>query len=221
MRSASRNRAVGLTVAIALLLLLVLLIIMRQRQPGVPDVVRQLEQSGLKVSDGDTFFDLSGQKVRLLAIDTPEEGDPFHDEATTRLAELLLGSSIAFRFESKKYDKYGRLLALVYADSELVNRQLLVEGLAHTYFFPQDFENILLMDSLCAAQREARELSLGIWSLPQPPSEEYYIGNPRSMRFHRPGCRNVRNLDTSRYVRFFSRDEALDLCYSPCRNCNP
>ncbi|MFQ6002764.1 MAG: Ada metal-binding domain-containing protein, partial [Candidatus Zixiibacteriota bacterium] len=39
--------------------------------------------------------------------------------------------------------------------------------------------------------------------------------------FHRPNCSNVRGiLEKNRRI-FKSRDEALDLGYSPCRACKP
>jgi micrococcal nuclease len=177
--------------------------------------------AGAGVEDGDTFLNPERDRVRLLAIDAPEVDEPFFGAARDRLAELLVGRKLSYRFGARKYDRYGRLLALVYADSLLVNRVLLEEGLARAYFFKDDFLFAELMDTLCRAQRRARAAGRGIWSLPEPRPEEYYYGNPRSLRFHRPECASIRDRDMSSYLIFETRAAVLDACYSPCRNCRP
>ena len=43
-----------------------------------------------KVIDGDTIKLQNGERVRLLGINTPEMGQPYYEEATNRLKELIL-----------------------------------------------------------------------------------------------------------------------------------
>lgn len=46
-----------------------------------------------------------------------------------------------------------------------------------------------------------------------------YLGNPKSMKFHNPGCRTIKHPE--RFVSLSSRDEAVASGYKPCRVCNP
>ncbi len=176
---------------------------------------------GVVVEDGDTFVDADGNRVRLLGIDTPEKEHPLYTQAGQRLAQLLSKGELSYRYGPRKFDRYGRTLALVYADTVLVNLRLLWEGMADAYFFPEEGLDPALLDSLCAAQTAARAAGVGIWALPAPVPADRYFGNPRSLRFHRPDCSNLRRADTTEYLRLSTRDEFLDRCYSPCRNCRP
>lgn len=46
-----------------------------------------------------------------------------------------------------------------------------------------------------------------------------YLGNPKSMKFHNPGCRTIKHPE--RFVSLSSRDEAIASGYKPCGVCNP
>lgn len=46
-----------------------------------------------------------------------------------------------------------------------------------------------------------------------------YLGNPKSMKFHRPSCRTIKHPE--RFVSLSSRDEAVASGYKPCGVCNP
>jgi endonuclease YncB( thermonuclease family) len=205
-----------LLLLVVVILALILLIIIRQQREQLGP-----RPTGRQVIDGDTFARRDGQLVRLLGIDTPEEGEPYYQQARQRLGELLDTHELGYRFGERRYDRYDRLLALVYADSRLVNLALLEEGLARTYFFPEDFADPIMLDSMCAAQQRARLADRGIWSLPTIDLCDRYFGNPGSRRFHRPSCSAIRRSDTTAMIRLLSRDEFLDSCYSPCRNCDP
>lgn len=54
-----------------------------------------------------------------------------------------------------------------------------------------------------------------------PESEAAYIGNKKSMRFHRPECRAVQTMKESNKVELSSREEAISRNYIPCGECNP
>ena len=56
------------------------------------------------------------------AVDTP--GEPFSSDATEFNKELLEGRKIRLEFDEEKYDRYGRLLAYVYADDIFVNEEI-------------------------------------------------------------------------------------------------
>ncbi|WP_302489042.1 hypothetical protein [uncultured Mitsuokella sp.] len=50
-------------------------------------------------------------------------------------------------------------------------------------------------------------------------TEASYLGNPKSMKFHRPSCRTIKHPE--RFVSLDSRDEAIASGYKPCGVCNP
>jgi endonuclease YncB( thermonuclease family) len=98
-----------------------------------------------RVIDGDTFELCSGEIVRLLCVDTPEEKDQGYEEAKTFLETLILYREV--RLESSNYqgnntDKYNRLLRWVYVediDEEiLVNKYLLEEGYGDILIIPPE-----------------------------------------------------------------------------------
>ncbi len=52
-------------------------------------------------------------------------------------------------------------------------------------------------------------------------SEVKYIGNKKSLRFHYPTCRSLSQMSEKNKVEFFGREEAIELHYIPCGECNP
>ncbi|MDO5435259.1 MAG: hypothetical protein Q4G19_02710 [Clostridia bacterium] len=52
-------------------------------------------------------------------------------------------------------------------------------------------------------------------------SEAAYIGNKKSMRFHRPNCHSVAVMKDSNKVELASREEAIGRGFIPCGDCNP
>ncbi len=174
----------------------------------------------VRVIDGDTIELQGGDKVRLLAIDTPEKGQRYYREATEFLSSLVLGKAVRIEYGDERRDRYGRLLGFVYEDSMFVNRAILENGLGYLYLFKDDDISRPEVDQMLIAQREALASQIGIWSLARSP-EKHYINIAGSLRFHRPGCRSAQNLKPGRYQTFQTREEAAALGLSPCRNCKP
>ena len=92
---------------------------------------------GLRVVDGDTI-NINGMPIRIVQIDTPETWSPRCQQelelgmaATKRLEELLVGHEVTY--QATGYDRFGRVLARVYADGINVGEKLLEEGLALPY----------------------------------------------------------------------------------------
>jgi micrococcal nuclease len=187
----------------------------------------QPEPSGVLIMtemiDGDTGELSDGGVVRFLGIDTPERGEEFYFEAHRMSSELCRGKAVRLERDYRMTDKYDRELAYVFVeDTIMVNEVLVYAGLAHVYTFPADQKNMEYRRRFILAQMNAREAGRGIWSLPPPePVEESYLGNANSFRFHRPGCRTLRRSDKSRLLEYPSRDDFLDLGFSPCRICKP
>jgi micrococcal nuclease len=126
-----------------------------------------------KVIDGDTLEILKDgkiEKVRLIGIDTPEILDPrkpvqcFGKEASDNTKALLSGKQIKLEFDPVvgEKDKYGRLLAYVWRDGELVNLSLLKSGYAHEYTYRN--QNYKYQSDFKNAEKNAKSSSVGLWS---------------------------------------------------------
>ena len=176
-----------------------------------PDMVVQ-------VIDGDTFAMRSGKKVRIVGIDTPEIGQKFHDEARDYLIALIQNKEVFLKVNPDSLDRYGRLLAEVFIDTLNVGLAILRAGLAELYIFNSDR---YFIEKYLSVQKYATEHHLGIWSLPPPKKEDYYFNIRGSHRFHRPLCQNLKNTEPHKLIKIKTRNEALELGLSPCRNCRP
>jgi micrococcal nuclease len=133
-----------------------------------------------RVIDGDTIRVRARgfqDTVRLIGIDTPETRHPargvecFGPQASARAARLLApGRAVALRGDPTQAvrDRYGRLLAYVYADSRRgaasVNRALVASGHARVYV--HGGVRFRYADAFEAAQRAARRAARGLWGPP-------------------------------------------------------
>jgi len=177
-----------------------------------------VEAAGGSVADGDTFSTLGGETIRLLGIDAPEHGEPFSQQAKERLRGLVVGRRVDLVYDTEKHDRYGRLLCHVHVDGTWVNETLLREGLAGVYVVRP---NLARMGELVAAQKAARARKAGLWSLPPPRLEPYYLRSKNGFRFHRPSCALAKDITPKNVVRLLDRDVALEAGLSPCRTCRP
>jgi endonuclease YncB( thermonuclease family) len=170
-----------------------------------------------KVLDGDTIVLESGERIRYLCIDSPEEGEPFHDEAKRVNDSLVFGKTVRVEFDRKVKDRYGRHLGYVWLDTLLVNDFLLRRGLVSVYYFKP---NARYLARFVASAKAARGKKAGIWSLPH--SElGYYIGNKNSYRVHRPDCPQARGIKAKNRAEFDNLFDAADAGFAFCRTCKP
>jgi micrococcal nuclease len=171
------------------------------------------------VIDGDTIELENGERIRYIGIDTPEKDQPFFREATRANEELLKKGKFGLEYDTDRKDDWGRTLAFVWIDTFLVNAELVREGFASVYLISPNFKH---KDELIAFQKRAREKRLGIWSIPVTP-EKYYVASKhsRGLVFHRPDCQWAKKIAKDNLIRFETKDQALDLGYSPCRTCKP
>jgi micrococcal nuclease len=122
----------------------------------------------ISVADGDTvtvMLSSKKEKVRLIGIDAPELGQkPWGYDAKKYLESLISssGSRVRLEYDVDRRDKYGRILAYLWTnDGTLVNLSMVKNGQAVLYTFPP---NVKYVNDLKAAQAEARNKRLGIWS---------------------------------------------------------
>ena len=76
-------------------------------------------------------------------------------------ASLVAGRAVTLRTDAEERDRYGRLLAYVYADGRFVNRELVARGYARTLTIPP---NVAHADEFARLARRAHEAGAGLWS---------------------------------------------------------
>ena len=57
--------------------------------------------------------------------------------------------------------------------------------------------------------------------VPDETGEAPYIGNKNSKKLHYADCPSVDDMKDKNKVEFYSRDEAINQGYEPCKRCNP
>ena len=177
------------------------------------------------VIDGDTIVLRNGTKVRYKGINTPEiphkdsPGEPFGWKATKRNRKLVQNKYVTLVQDDEKRDRFGRLLAYVFLpDGRMVNEILVREGMA---FMCLSKKGSLFSSRLLAAQRAAIDAERGIWSIPPVRPEPYYVGNSKSLRFHRPSCPYGKKMRRSNRVIFRTIFDAYRAGYCRCKKCLP
>jgi micrococcal nuclease len=119
------------------------------------------------VIDGDTFQLASGERIRLLGIDTPEyqpwkgREDFYGKEASAYTKKLLSGQKVSLESDIEAKDKYGRTLAYVYlSDGTFVNKLLVENGYAEAkYYKPNGLHRLELNE----VEKKARSEQKGLW----------------------------------------------------------
>jgi endonuclease YncB( thermonuclease family) len=88
------------------------------------------------ITDGDTITVLNSKtlkdvKIRLYGIDTPERGQAFGKKAKQFTSSMVFGKVVEVTVMAT--DRYGRTVALVSVDKQLLNKELVKAGLAWVY----------------------------------------------------------------------------------------
>lgn len=124
------------------------------------------------VLDGETLVLQDGREVRLLGIQAPAappdwEGPepwPFAAQAKTALGALVQGAAVDLRFDARKEDRHGHLLAQVFLDRDgrriWVQEALVADGMARVAALP-DLDACL--GPLLRVENEARHDRRGLW----------------------------------------------------------
>ena len=85
-------------------------------------------------------------------------------------------------------------------------------------------ERILIRVALLAYSNNAMQVhpyGAAGKSVASTETEEKYIGNKNSKKFHYPWCSSVSDIKEKNKVIFGSRDEAIEEGLVPCKKCNP
>lgn len=110
-----------------------------------------------KIIDGDTIETSLG-KVRLLGINTPEKKQNGYQNALVFLKQYE-GKEILLERGKENKDKYKRLLRYAFYNNEMLNEQILKNGLANLYYYKED----KYTKRLKQAEANAKANALGIW----------------------------------------------------------
>jgi micrococcal nuclease len=128
-----------------------------------------LEGRVVRVVDGDTILvQVEGrvEKVRYIGVNTPEVHHPIRGEepggreATAVNRDLVGGKQVRLELDIQVRDRYGRLLAYVWAGELMINAELVRRGYAQVMTIPP---NVRYQELLLKLQREARQAGRGLW----------------------------------------------------------
>ncbi len=136
---------------------------MQQNQSTVEITTNKSTAFVYRVIDGDSIELQNNTEVRLLGINAPERSQPYYQEATNRLRELIDGKTVIFENDIQDKDQYGRLLRYLFINDSFVNLQLVKEGYATVYIISP---NKKYEADLRNAETEAKTLKLNIWKQP-------------------------------------------------------
>lgn len=119
-----------------------------------------------KVVDGDTITLNTGEKVRLLQIDTPElaSSECYGVEARAALASLLNTKAVITLKDDPKLDKidrYGRSLRYIFVGKTNINLKMVEIGAAAPYFYRG--EKGLYSAQFLKAAEKAKQSKRGLW----------------------------------------------------------
>ena len=141
-----------------------------------------------KCVDGDTakfIINDEVKTVRFLSINTPEikhgsnDAEAYGNEASEYTCNALKSAkSIKLQYDPKsdETDKYGRVLAWVFVDDELLQEKLIREGLAEVKYVYSDY---LYTSDLQSLELIAQNSKKGIWSIVSDVSDS--VGDSRVM----------------------------------------
>jgi endonuclease YncB( thermonuclease family) len=121
----------------------------------------------VRISDGDTLTISTGEKVRLLQIDTPEisPAECYGPEAHKALISLIGQSPITLESDSVSddRDRFGRSLRYIKVGKINLNLKLVEIGAATPYFYQG--EKGKYSKQLLKAAKNAKAKKIGLWKM--------------------------------------------------------
>jgi micrococcal nuclease len=99
-----------------------------------------------RVIDGDTIM-ANEERIRLIGVDAEEMATEENQETSCRaqaaknyLDDLLLNQTVTIEIGQDPEDDYGRTLAYIFLDEELVNAKMISEGLGDVWLMAPNIE---------------------------------------------------------------------------------
>jgi len=131
-----------------------------------------------RLVDGDTVKLADGRTVRYVGINTPERSQLFYEEAKQANRRLVEGRTVRLVLDAQPTDRFGRVLAYVWAGERFVNLELVHRGFANAYTEPP---NARYSVEILAAEQEAKQAQVGLRTLAGVPVRI------RNIHFNAPG----------------------------------
>ncbi|MCJ2097462.1 thermonuclease family protein [Methylobacterium sp. E-046] len=123
-----------------------------------------------KIADGDTFTVMESMqkiRVRIFGIDAPEHDQPYGDNATAMLAQLILGQTVEIEppHGGRSFPKsFDRIVGVVHRNGQDVELVMIGSGNAWAY------DRFRVQDVYDDAQGQAVIHGVGLWAgNPVPP----------------------------------------------------
>ena len=117
-----------------------------------------------RVIDGDTIELESGDTIRYLMVDTPENTtsvECYGPEATAFNADLVEGKDVDIEYDTECTDRFDRTLAYVSVDGREVNSLLVERGFGCVLYIPPNGTE--REEEFDALEETARSESRGLW----------------------------------------------------------
>ena len=139
-------------------------------KPDAPESLAEGDYRVERVVDGDTLLLKNKARIRLIGADTPETVKPNHPvepwgpEATEFTKNFVRHGPVRLQFDLERKDRWGRYLAYVWVDDEMLNEELIRAGRARArtkFRYSRSMK-----DRFRRAEAEARDARRGIWSEP-------------------------------------------------------
>ncbi|MFT5506743.1 MAG: endonuclease YncB(thermonuclease family) [Gammaproteobacteria bacterium] len=122
----------------------------------------------VKVLDGNTVYVLNPSntkhKIGLAGIDAPEKKQVFGNKSSQNLFNLVAGKHV--EVEYSKRDRYGQIIGKLINNGQDVNLLQLKQGYAWHDKNYQKEQSELDRILYSSAEIEAREKTIGLWSVP-------------------------------------------------------
>jgi len=118
------------------------------------------------IADGDTITVLRDKeqvKIRLYGIDCPEGGQAFSKKAKQFTSKMVLGKVVEVKVMAT--DRYGRTVAFVAVNKQILNEELLKAGYAWVYY---QYCHELICHAWADYQFAAKLAKRGLWREPDP-----------------------------------------------------
>lgn len=197
--------------------------------PGLATAIRFTDRypvgdKVVQIIDGDTFKLQNKQTIRLSSLNAPELDKCYGQEAKKALSELILNKRVILL--EPYADRYGRVMALVLSDGQIINEIMVRNGYAVS-----DGENSIAKKAIKDANDYARDNKLGIFtekcSQTIPPDPDCVIKGNHDQRQNRPlysypGCTNYNRtiVDVWKDDQWFcSEEDALKAGYTKSGDC--
>ncbi|WP_299490773.1 thermonuclease family protein [Acaryochloris sp. IP29b_bin.137] len=120
--------------------------------------------SVISVHDGDTIRVRQGnrtERIRFACIDAPELKQPLGRDSGDHLKQLIANSGNRVALNLISTDRYGRQVAEVFVNGQLVQSQQVSNGMAYVYH--KYLSDCPSADIVRLAEQQAKQKKVGVW----------------------------------------------------------